>query len=137
MRRLTSRADVEPALLEPPINILRLGLHPRGLAPLMVNLAEWRAHFRERIDRQVALTGDSDLAALSEEIAGYPGPEPGSGGASDEVLGPLKVRGPDGGTLAFLGMFATFDTPFEVTTSELAIELLFPADRATAEALEP
>jgi transcriptional regulator with XRE-family HTH domain len=141
MRRLTSRADVEPALLEPPINILRLGLHPRGLAPLMVNLAEWRAHFRERIDRQVALTGDSDLAALSEEIAGYPGPEPeaepGSGGASDEVLGPLKVRGPDGATLAFLGMFATFDTPFEVTTSELAIELLFPADRATAEALEP
>ena len=107
----------------------------------MVNLAEWRAHFRERVDRQVALTGDGELAALSEEIAGYPAPEPGespgSGGASDEVLGPLKVRGPGGRTLAFLGMFATFDTPFEVTTSELAIELLFPADRATAEALEP
>lgn len=139
MWRLTAGVDVDPVLLEPPINILRLGLHPRGLAPLMVNLAEWRAHFRERIERQVALTGDADLAELSAEIAGYPDPEEGGDSASrravGEVLGPLKVRAPDGGVLAFLGMFATFDTPFEVTASELGIELLFPADGATVELL--
>lgn len=55
--------------------------------------------------------------------------------AAGEMLGPVKVRAPDGGALSFFGMFASFDTPFEVTTSELAIELLFPADRATAETL--
>ena len=138
MFALTQGADVDPALLEPPVNVLRAGLHPRGLAPLIVNLREWRAHFRERLERQVAITGNDDLAALVDEIAGYPAPEhehePGS--ARGDVLGPLRVRAPDGGELSFLGMFATFDTPFDVTTSELAIELLFPADRATAESLE-
>ena len=51
------------------------------------------------------------------------------------MLGPVRMRTPEGGELSFFGMFASFDTPFEVTTSELAIEFLFPADRATAEAL--
>jgi hypothetical protein len=51
------------------------------------------------------------------------------------MLGPVRVRTVDGGELSFFGMFASFDTPFEVTTSELAVELLFPADRATAETL--
>jgi hypothetical protein len=139
MLTLTAGVDVDPALLEPPINILRLGLHPRGLAPLMVNLGEWRAHFRERIERQAALTGDADLAALGDEIAGYPVHEQDAdaGCGASEVLGPLKIRAPDGGVLAFLGMFATFDTLFEVTSSELAIELLFPADQATADMLSP
>ncbi len=50
------------------------------------------------------------------------------------MLGPVRVRVPGGGEWSFFGMFAGFDTPFEVTTSELAIELLFPADRTTAEA---
>jgi transcriptional regulator with XRE-family HTH domain len=140
MFALTEVVDVDPVLLEPPVNILRVGLHPRGLAPLIVNLGEWRAHFLERLERQVAVTGDDELAALLEEVTGYPGSEPERDPAPDrqdsEILGPLNVRAPDGGELSFFGMFATFDTPFEVTTSELAIELLFPVDRATAEALE-
>jgi transcriptional regulator with XRE-family HTH domain len=140
MLALTEGADIDPTLLEPPVNVLRVGLHPRGLAPLIVNLGDWRAHFLGRLERQVALTGDDELAALLEEVAGYPASEPARDPAPErlegEVLGPLRVRAPDGGELSFLGMFATFDTPFEVTTSELAIELLFPADRATAEALE-
>ena len=139
MLAVTAEIDVDPALLEPPVNVLRVGLHPRGLAPLIVNLAEWRAHFLERLERQVALTGDDDLAALAQEVAGYPVPdgEPASAGdpAPAEILGPVRVHAPAGGQLSFFGMFATFDTPFEVTTSELAIELLFPADRATAEAV--
>jgi hypothetical protein len=75
-----------------------------------------------------------------EEVAAYPVPEGGNGDAANaadsEILGPVKLRSPTGGEWSFFGMFASFDTPFEVTTSELAIELLFPADRATAEALK-
>ncbi len=134
MYALTAVVDVDPALLEPPINVMRVGLHPRGLAPLMVNLGDWHAHWLDRLERQLAGTGDEELAALIEEIAGYPVPEPerdrASGLGGSEILGPVRMHGPGGGELSFFGMFATFDTPFEVTTSELAIELLFPADRA-------
>lgn len=128
---------VDPALLTPPVNVLRIGLHPRGMAPRILNLGEWRAHFLERLERQIAATGDAELAALAEEVAGYPAPEnhravdPGAG----EMLGPVRLLARDGSELSFFGMFATFDTPFEVTTSELAMELLFPADPATAAAL--
>jgi transcriptional regulator with XRE-family HTH domain len=132
MNALAERVDIDPALLEPPVNVLRVGLHPRGLAPLIVNLGDWRAHFLERLSRQVAITGDPALRALMEEIATYPA------GTADrearEMLGPVRFRAPTGGEWSFFGMFATFDTPFEVTTSELAMELLFPADRTTAEA---
>src|SRR5918992_4584143 len=139
MYALTAGVVVDRELLEPPVNALRLGLHPRGLAPLIVNLAEWHAHFRERVQRQLAVSHDEELAALLDEIAGY-APDQGEQDSrsprdSTEVLGPLKVRAPGGGELSFFGMFATFDTPFEVTTSELAMELLFPADRVTAETL--
>src|SRR3954451_20442184 len=139
MRGLTTDVEVDPALLEPPVNVLRLSFHPRGFAPLFVNLARWRTHFCRRLERQVAVTGDSELAALLDEIAGYPipgdEPHPAPDPDAREFLGPVRVRPARGGELAFFGMFATFDTPFEVTTSELALELLFPADRVTAEAL--
>ncbi len=133
--KLTKGVEVDPALLEPPVNVLRISLHPRGLAPLIVNLGGWRAYFRERLERQVAITGDMDLAALIEEIARYPAPAQDVDPGSEPTPGVLRMRAHDGTELSFFGMFATFDNPFEVTTSELAIELLFPADRATAEAL--
>jgi transcriptional regulator with XRE-family HTH domain len=126
---------VDPALLEPPVNVLRVGLHPGGLAPRIVNLGGWRAYFRERLERQLAATGDDAIAALIEEVAAYPAPAAEHDPASGGVLGPVRVRTP-GGELSFFGMFATFDIPFEVTTSELALELFFPADRETAEALQ-
>ncbi len=137
MYGLMAPVEIDPALLEPPINVIRVGLHPRGLGPLFVNLGDWHAHWLRRLERQLATTGDEQLAALIEEIASYPLPEPDpqSELAGSEMLGPVKVRTPDGGELAFFGMFAGFDTPFEVNTSELAIELLFPADRRTADAL--
>lgn len=139
MVELAATVEIDPGLLEPPINLLRTGLHPRGFAPLIVNLAEWRAHFLKRLTEQIAISGDDGLRSLRDEIAAYPVPEgedpvatePGGG----EILGPVRVRVPNGGEWAFFGMFASFDTPFEVTTSELAVELLFPANRATAEAL--
>jgi transcriptional regulator with XRE-family HTH domain len=141
MFALTESVDIDPALLEPPINVMRVGLHPSGLGPLFVNLPDWHAHWLKRLERQLAATGDEQLAALIEEVAGYPVPEPEPEHdvvpeiAGSEMLGPVKVRTPDGGELSFFGMFASFDTPFEVTSSELAIELLFPTDRATAETL--
>ena len=139
--KLTALAGVDPALLEPPINAVRVGLHPRGLAPLIVDLAAWRAFWRERLAQQLAITGDPQLATLIDEIDGYPpppaepeqpDPDPGAVG----LPGPLRLRAPDGRELTLLGVFATIDTPFEVTTSELAVELIFPADRASAEALQ-
>jgi hypothetical protein len=122
---------VEPGLLEPPINVLRLGLHPRGFGALVVNLAEWRTHFLERLERQIALTGDGELVALAEEIASYPIP---AGEPGRDPLRTVRISLPDGVEMSFFGMFATFDTPFDVTSSELA-ELLFPADPETATAL--
>jgi transcriptional regulator with XRE-family HTH domain len=131
---------VDPALLEPPVNAMRVGLHPRGLARWIVNLGEVRAYFVGRLKRQVAITGDADLAALFEEVAGYPAPEhehdPASETAAGEILTPLmRLRAPGGGELSFFATVATFGTPAEVTTSELSIEMAFPADAATAEAL--
>lgn len=132
MLAFTAAADIDPALLEPPVNVLRVGLHPRGLGKLLVNYEDWHAHFRGRLERQVAVTGDERLVALLEEVRGY---APRLDRDVTDVLGPLKARAPDGRVLSFFGMFATFDTPFEVTASELALELGFPADSETAAAV--
>jgi transcriptional regulator with XRE-family HTH domain len=138
MSALAAGVEIEPALLEPPVNLLRIGLHPGGLAPAILNLAQWRDHFLERLGRQLAITGDAHLRRLMEEVAAYPVAGGESGDAANEgdseILGPVRLRAPNGGKWSFFGMFASFDTPFEVTTSELAVELLFPADRVTAEA---
>src|SRR3954447_16254989 len=128
MLTMASRLDIDAALLEPPMNILRVGLHPDGMAPWLANLAEWRSHFLGRLRRQVATTGDARLTALLEEVAAYPGGgyvrraaagDDRAAAADDrlhhasEILGPLRVSPPrDAPELSFLGMFATFDTPF-------------------------
>ncbi len=131
---------VDPALLEPPVNVMRVGLHPLGLARWIVNLGEVRTYFLGRLARQVAITGDQDLAALLEEVTGYPGPEhehdPTCDTAASHIITPLmRMRSPDGNELSFFATVATFGTAVEVTTSELSIELTFPADAATAEAM--
>ncbi len=141
VRSLTVAVDIAPELLRPPVNLLRIGFHPRGLGPLVVNLDEWRARFLERLERQAAITGDEKFTALIDEVASYPAPPPqpdplADRDASSMMLGPIRIRAPDGGELIFFGMFATFDTPFDVVTSELAVELLFPANRTTADALQ-
>src|SRR4051812_23003759 len=69
---LVAGADIEPSLLEPPVNLLRLGRHPRGMAPYIVNLGHWRSHFVGRLAQQVAITRDAGLSALLEELNGYP-----------------------------------------------------------------
>jgi transcriptional regulator with XRE-family HTH domain len=132
-------AWVDPALLQSPLNAMRVGLHPRGLARWIVNLAEVRAYFLGRLERQVTLSGDPELAVLLDEVAGYPAPEHERDSATEatgQILTPtMRMRIPDGRELAFFATVATFGTATEVTTSELSIELAFPADAATAEAL--
>lgn len=120
-------------LLEPPVNVLRLSLHPDGLAPRILNLAEWRAHLLDRLSRQAVVSGDPALFALHEELAGLPGG--GQGHAVDlevsEIAVPLRV-GAEGSELAFISTATSFGTATEVTVSELAIESFFPADDETA-----
>lgn len=131
---------IDPVLLTPPVNVMRVGLHPQGLARWMVNLGEVRAHFLGRLEHQVAVTGDPGLAALLEEVAGYPAPayehDPVSEARAGHILTPLmRMRGPDGVELSFFATVATFGTAVEVTASELSIELAFPADASTARVL--
>ena len=133
---------VDQALLEPPLNAMRVGLHPRGFAQWIVNLGEVRAYFLGRLRRQVATTRDERLAALLEEVAGYAAPdqahEPASADESAaRILTPvIRIRAPDGRQLSVFATVATFGTALEVTTSELSIELAFPADAASAAALQ-
>jgi transcriptional regulator with XRE-family HTH domain len=124
---------VAPALLEPPVNVLRLSLHPDGMAPRIINLGEWRAHLLERLGRQAVTTGDPALASLHEELASYPGGEAPAHHDLDagEIATPLRLRSGDA-ELAFISTITTFGTATDVTVSELAIEAAFPADEATA-----
>jgi transcriptional regulator with XRE-family HTH domain len=125
---------VDPELLAPPANVLRVSLHPEGMAPRIMNLGEWRAHLLGRLRRQVALTADSDLVRLLNELRSYPcdqpEPEVEVPGPGDIVV-PLRIRH-DGRELVFFSTVATFGTPLDVTVAELAIESFFPADPATA-----
>ncbi len=131
---------IEPALLVPPVNAMRVGLHPQGMAQWIVNIGEVRAYFLGRLRRQVAVTGDAELAALMEEVSAYPSPAHEDGdaeSAAGQILTPtLRMRLPGGLELAFVATVATFGTAVEVTTSELSIELAFPADAATDYALQ-
>lgn len=125
--------DVDPVLLEPPVNVLRVAMHPRGMAPHIANLAEWRAHALDRVRRQVASTGDPELARLLEELSAYPGGEA-TAAVSDGVAIPMQVT-LGGEPLAFLTTVATFGTPLDITVAELVIESFYPADAASARAL--
>jgi transcriptional regulator with XRE-family HTH domain len=125
----------DPALLAPPVNVLRLSLHPDGLAPRIANLAQWRAHLLERLRHQVDVTADPVLARLLTELRTYPAPPP--SGPDRDFAGlavPLRLATPDG-VLSFVSTTTIFGTPLDVTLAELAIEAFFPADEATARAL--
>jgi transcriptional regulator with XRE-family HTH domain len=127
---------VDPELLEPPANAMRIALHPRGMAPRTVNLAEWSAHLLERLRREVHATGDSKLAALYDELAAYPGVQVTAAHGDilpGDIVLPLKLRDTDGHSeLAFFSTLSTFGSPADITLSELAIEAFYPANAHTA-----
>lgn len=130
-------AGASPELLRPPVNVLRLSLHPEGVAPRIVNLAEWKHHILDRLRHQIWHSADPSLEALWEELRAYPGvasktPVRTSSGVPIAV--PLILDSPVG-NLSFLSATTVFGTPVEVTLSELAIESFLPADVVTAERL--
>ncbi|WP_326687060.1 helix-turn-helix transcriptional regulator [Streptomyces sp. NBC_01795] len=132
---------VAPHLLEPPLNAMRVTLHPEGLAPRIRNLPEWRGHLLDQMNRQLALQRSAPLRELYEEVAAYPVPglpdgsdTPPSEPEEARFALPLVIEH-QGQTLSFLSTIATFNTPLDVTVSELAVETLLPADPATAKAL--
>ncbi|MGK5685580.1 helix-turn-helix domain-containing protein [Actinoplanes sp. URMC 104] len=124
-------ARVDPVLLRPPVNLVRLGLDPRGLGGLVVNRADVRAMFRTRLARQLAAAPDPELTALYEELF-TPGSDDGPGLPIDaEVVMPMVVR-LDGRELRLFSTITTFGTPADITVEELAIESYYPADAESA-----
>lgn len=144
-------------LLRPPLNAMRITLHPEGLAPRIRNLGEWRGHLLARMERQIALVRSRELRELYDEVAAYPpecsprgagagtpaeGPDRGRpggegwAGAPHAYLAlPLRIEH-DGRELSFVSSISTFNTPMDVTVAELAIETLLPADPATVAYLQ-
>lgn len=128
-------AGIDAALLSPPINVLRLSLHPNGLAPRIANIGEWRTHLLARLRHQIDLTADPILIELLHEVGRYPIPA----GRSVKpllyqdyagVVVPLQlILGNE--RLTFFSTTTIFGTPIDVTLSELALETFFPANEET------
>ncbi len=129
---------VSDALLAPPVNVLRLSLHPEGLAPRIANFGEWRTHLLARLRRQVDLTADSVLAELLRELVDYPHPALENVNLPPDELStiivPLRLN-TTMGPLAFISTTTLFGTPVDITLSELALETFLPADARTADVL--
>lgn len=132
---------VDAELLRPPVNVLRLALHPGGLAAATVNFDEWRAHILARLRQQVRIAADPVLADLLAELLVYPASSVGSGSGrvpmpvvEPAIAVPLRLRVGDG-VLSFISTTTVFGTPVDITLSELALETFFPADAATGAAL--
>lgn len=124
-----------PELLEPPANVLRLALHPDGVAPRVVNLGQLRAVLLGWLRRQAVSTGDPALAALHAELSALPGPSPPSAESPlGEIAVPLRIRWRDE-ELSFISTITTFGRATDITVAELAVESYYPADAATAEVL--
>ena len=126
---------VAPWLLEPPVNVLRLSLHPEGLGPRLANSAQWRAHLLHRLQQQIAATADSELQALHDEIAAYPFAEDKDSPLPSPIAVPFELH-THLGTLSFISTITIFGTPVDVTLQELAVESFFPADAETQAALQ-
>lgn len=126
-------AGLPEQLLQPPVNVLRLSLHPDGLAPRIANLAQWRAHLLGQVRQRAEQTGDARLAELHQELLDYPGGDDTTLPANNVVL-PLRLR-TDAGELSFFSVAARVETAADVTVDELVIESFYPADEITAQRL--
>jgi transcriptional regulator with XRE-family HTH domain len=133
-------SNVDPKLLTPPVNVLRVSLHPEGLAPQIVNLDQWRGHVLDRLQHQIDATADGELVALRDELVGYVAQDAAVNRTrtepdrSVELVIPLRLR-TEQGTLSFFGTTMLFGMVNDITLAEIAIESFFPADATTAEAM--
>ncbi|HKW35267.1 MAG TPA: helix-turn-helix transcriptional regulator [Candidatus Acidoferrum sp.] len=130
---------VDPQLLLPPVNVMRLTLNPGGLGPRLANYHEWRAHVLDKLRRLILVSGDPVLVKLLQEFRDYPVPGCTGAGASSidpenhRIVVPFQLR-TEAGTLSFFSTTTVFGTPVDVTLSELSLESFYPADAATADA---
>ena len=127
-------ADCAPELLEPPVNVLRLTLHPDGVAPRIVNLGQWRAHLLQQLHQRAVQTGDARLHELEAELRGYPGGDHDLTLARTDVVLPLQLRH-HGRQLSLFSIEAHVGTANDITVDELMIEAFYPADAETKRAL--
>lgn len=129
-------AGADAMLLEPPVNTMRLSLHPDGLAPRIVNFKQWRSHILRRLRHQARATADPILSELLAELCAYPAPALSTDDEEDEggVVVPLHLR-TDFGILSLFSTTTVFGTPRDITLSEIALESFYPADSASAEIL--
>ena len=125
------------SLLEPPVNVMRACLAPGGLPPRLMNLRDLRHHFLHRLRHEYAVSGDSVLGALIDEMQSLPAPK--GGAMAKDDFGGVAVRmviRTDVGVLSFISTTTVFGTATDVTVDELTIESFFPMDQATAVAME-
>lgn len=128
---------IDSILLEPPVNVLRATLHPKGLAPRIANFAEWRHHLLARLRMDIDRSADPTLEALHAELRSYPSsvsrhpPAPAA-----RIAVPLVIRSEaHGRVLSFLSTTTVFGTATDVTLAELTLECFYPADDDTRQAL--
>lgn len=134
LKTLLAEVD-DQKLLKPPVNVIRLALHPKGLAPRILNFGEWRSHLLGRLERHIAATGDEALVALLEEVRAYPLRGAQASAPSQDLITVLRLR-TELGTLSLFTTTTVFGAPHDVTLSEVAIESFFPADADTRQILQ-
>jgi transcriptional regulator with XRE-family HTH domain len=119
-----------PDLLQPPVNVRRLALHPAGLAGRVINLPEWGRHVTEAMRSRARVSPDPRADQLIAELEAYlPPADPGPGYLGFAV--PLRLRS-DGGELRLITTLTSFATATSVSLAELHLEAFLPADEATA-----
>jgi transcription regulator MmyB-like protein len=126
--------DLAPSLLQSPVNVSRLSLHPRGVAPRIVNLAEWRAHLFARLRRQIEVTADLALSELMRELSAYPNASAdGTNVAHRDYAGvvvPLRFVSL-ASILSFISTTTVFGTPVDITLYVRFPRSLHPLERTT------
>ena len=120
-------------LLEPPVNAVRLTLHPDGLAPRIGNLGQWRTHLIGQVRHRAQRTGDRRLHDLAAEVAAYPGDDAGTPVRSEVVI-PLELTIGDT-QVRFFSISAAVESALDVTVDELRVEAFYPADEMTRQLL--
>lgn len=125
---------VAPALLEPPVNMMRLGLHPDGFASRLLNLEQVRGFLLPRLARQAQRTGDPHLSDLHAELVSYGVPDQFEPPDPADITLPVRIRH-RGSELSFFNTITTFGAAFDITLEGIAVEAYFPADAPTALAL--
>lgn len=128
----------DKTLLEGQINVLKLSLHPGGLAPFIANLARWKSHVLWRLGEQINVTCDPRLIELEHDLAAYPAPPAPKGKPwedADAIALPFELKLGDQ-LLSFITTTTVFGTPADVTLSELAVEAFFPSNPETAAAMQ-